>query len=397
MGEMLKIELVPHEDIELGRERRDIEAFLNLPEAGLDENTGVIMVIEGLGSRAHAQSRSELRQHLADAINCIAVGVNYFGIQRNDQLQISPAFLYNINRIYQLEITLDSFKKAISEEDIYRILAEAVIGKGITSLDIRCQPTLVTGRGEYQSWGFLPAIDCLQVLGEVIKQYEINSRRIMAYGNGYGAYIALLLGKFAPHTFSAIIDRGAYCRSELKHIACGEVMEADYTYAFNIRYSDLKFTIASGSNNPWTIEDELSPHYFSDSHRKIRSLLEEKHRMASETKYYIFHSEADESASIQDKDRCVDILQKYNAVLYNRYLAKDMDELEEEQQFPYDKYNQASDQDVFDWLCQVAGPDLGKSSEETDFSLNSQHEFDCGEKKYRFEFDDTYNLKVTIE
>ncbi len=119
--------------------------------------------------------------------------------------------------------------------------------------------------------------------------------------------------------------------------------------------------------------------------------------MASETKYYIFHSEDDESAPVQDKDRCVEILKNYNAVYYNRYPARGPEENEETEQFPEDKYQQATDEDIFDWLCKTEGPDLAKASQETVFSLNSNYEFDCGEKKYRFVFDDTYNLKVTIE
>ncbi|MDD2621289.1 MAG: hypothetical protein PHC92_11555, partial [Syntrophomonadaceae bacterium] len=66
-------------------------------------------------------------------------------------------------------------------------------------------------------------------------------------------------------------------------------------------------------------------------------------------------------------------------------------------QFPEEKYQQATDRDIFDWLCEVDGVELAKASEETDFSLNSKYEFDCGEKKYCFEFDDSYSLKVTIE
>ncbi len=396
MTESIKLTLEPHSDIELNFVRGPLEAFLTLPEAGINEDTGIIMVVGGFDDLAGSDYQAkELRPYLADKFNCIAVGVNYFGSIRNQAIRITPDFLHNINRIYNLEMSLESFNKSQSEEEIYRVIAENIVPRGVTSLDMRCQPTIVTGKEEYQSWGLLPAIDCLQVLGEVLQRYPVNSRRIIAYGKGYGAYIAMLLGKFAPQTFSIIVDRDGYSRSELKHIACGEVLEADYVYAFNIRFSELRFTIGSGSNNPWTIEDELSPFYFSDSHRKIRSLLEEKQRMASDTRYYVFHSE-EGLASLGDKDRCVEILSRYNKVCYNRFPLNNLAESKEAQQFQAESYQKAADKDIFAWLAEVDGLTMAKVNENTDFSLNSQYEFDCGEKKYHFEFNDEYRLKVSI-
>lgn len=397
MTASVKLSLEPHGDVELGFQRGPLEAFLTLPEAGITEETGIIMVLGGWGEQAGAVYQEELRSFLADKLNCIAVGVNYFGSFRNQALRISPDFLHNINRIYNLEMSLEDFKKARSEEELYRVIAEIIVPRGVTSLDLRCQPTIVTGREEYQSWGFLPAVDCLQVLGEVLKTYPVNTKRIIAYGKGYGAYVALLLGKFAPNTFSVVIDREGYSRSELKHIACGEFMDSDYVYAFNIRFSDIKFTITSGSNNPWTIEDELSPSYFSDSHRKIRSLLEEKHRVESDTRYYMFHSEEDGVASISDKDRCVDILQKYNQVSYNRFPERNPGELEENKRLTEDAYSNIADKELLEWVEKIDTMSLAKASPDNDFSLNSSYKFDCGEKKYCFEFDQSYAIRVTIE
>jgi len=406
MGETVNLTLEAHPDIELGRERRPLEAFLTFPEAGINEDTGIFLLIDGLGGRANSQYQSdELRPFVADTFNCVAIGVNYFGIARNEVLNITPEFLYNFNRIYGLNLSLESFKLVQSEDDIYRVIAEAVIGRGITSVDVRCQPTLETGRGEYQSWGFLPAIDCLQVVGEVLKTYPLNPGRIMAYGSGYGGYIALLLGKFAPHTFSVIMERGAYCRSELKHIACGEVMEADYIYSFAIRFSDLRFTIAAGSKNPWTIEDELSPAYFSDSHRRIRSLLAEGPRMVSPTRYYILHAEDDDIVPVADKDRLVDSLRNYAPVYYQRLPGQgrgalddngDREENGEKELFTLPDLSKASDRELLQCLSQVEQDAADSQNRDTDFSMNSRYVFDCGEKLYEFSFADSCDLQVSL-
>ncbi|WP_061212751.1 DUF2920 family protein [Syntrophomonas wolfei] len=383
MAETTTIKLNPHPDIELNQEREEIKAFLTMPDAGINPDTGIIMVVNELGELADSDyQKNELRPYLANKLNCIAVGVNYFGVYRNSQIQIRPSFLHNINRIYNMNLTLESFTGVQSAADVYRIIAEAVVAKGITSLDLRCQPHLITGKDEYQSWGFLPAVDCLQVLGEVLQRYQLNTRKILAFGKRYGAYIALLMGKYAPHTFSTIIDREAYSRVELKHVVSGEIMEADYLFSFDLN-NNMKFYIASACNNPWTIENESVPHYFSDSHRQIRSLLFEKHRIPSETCYHIFHSEDNGVTSIYDKDRCVEILQRYNMVFYNRIPAGD-------------KEAGQTDMELFERFLMIHGEDIQKNSTDTDFSLDSNYIFNYGDKSYEFKFDSGGRIQVSI-
>lgn len=383
MAETITIKLKPHPDIELGQEREEIEVFLTLPDTGISPDTGVIIVVNELGELADSDyQQNELRPYLANKLNCIAVGVNYFGVYRNSQIQIRPSFLHNINRIYNMNLTLESFTGVQSAVDVYRIIAEAVVAKGITSLDLRCQPHLITGKDEYQSWGFLPAIDCLQVLGEVLQRYQLNTHKILAFGKRYGAYIALLMGKYAPHTFSTIIDREAYSRVELKHVVSGEIMEADYLFSFDLN-NDMKFYIASTCNNPWTIENESVPQYFSDSHRQIRSLLCEKHRIPSETCYYIFHSEDNGVNSIYDKDLCVEILQRYNKVFYNRIPAGD-------------EGTEQTDMELVDRILMRYGENMQKNSVNTDFSLESNYIFNCGDKSYEFRFDRGGKIQVSV-
>lgn len=384
MGETIRIVSNPHPDIELGIDREPVEYLLTLPEAGINSETGVIMAIPGLGEYTESNYQmNELRPYLANKLNCIAVGVNYFGILRNSQIQILPSFLYNMNRIYRLNLSMDSFAGAQKAVDIYRAMAEPVVKMGVTSLDIRCQPQLITGRGEYQSWGFMPAIDCLQVLGEVLNRYNLNRKKIIAFGNGYGGYIAMLMAKYAPHTFSLIVEREAYSRVELKHVVSGELIEPDHIFAFDIEGTGLKFTIASTCNNPWTIEDESSPQYFSDSHRQIRSLLLAKHRVKSETAYYMLHSSQNGYSSITDKDQCVALLRDFNLVVYNRISDE--------------SYQPETDQGFFDNLLEKADLKWEKSSIDNDFSKENKYLFYCADKVYQFDYGQDGSIQVSRE
>lgn len=385
MGETIKIISTPHPDIELGTERQELESYLTFPEGGINDETGVIMVIPGLGEYTEADYyKNELRPYLADKLNCIAVGVNYFGIFRNSQIQVSPSFIYNINRIYSLNLSTENFTAAKSAVEVYRIMAEAIIKRGVTSLDIRCQPYLITGRGEYQSWGLLPAIDHLQVLGEVLDGYDVNLGRIMTYGKGYGGYIGHLMAKYAPYTFSAVIEREAYAKSEIKHIVSGELIEPDYLFSFDIDGSTVKFTIASTCNNPWTIEDENSAFYFSDSHRQIRSLLIDEHRKDSDTAFFISHSEDNPNSRVNEKDQVVDILNQHCIVNYHRISGDE-------------KPSYESDREFIEYLLGENALIGQKASLDNDFSRNSDHIFHCGGKSYCFSYNNNGTLKVTVE
>lgn len=394
MSKKINISFPAHPDIELGWKRNMLEAFLDLPEK-IDDNTGLIVFIDGWGGFANSTYQSnKLRPYLADKYNCIAAGINYFGIYRGTELVLKEEFFHNVRRIYGINLSLDSFKNARTTMEVYSTIATEVLKKGCTSLDIRCQPTLVTGNNEYQSWGLLPAIDNLCVVGEILKRYPINSHRIVAYGSSYGGYIALLMGKYSPNTFSVIIDKAGFSRTLVKHIVGGEVHEADYLVRLIIEGSPYPFIIHCGCNNPWTIEDETSRYYFSDSHRMIRSLLVDDHRQHSECRYYIFQSVEDDISPIDDKDRCVGILQNYNQVYYKRVTQDDLNgEIYNNLQHDMG----ASVTGLFDYVADMENYNFYKSSPDTDFSLESIHRFKCGNSDYVFNYDKSHGLTVRIE
>jgi cephalosporin-C deacetylase-like acetyl esterase len=116
--------------------------------------------------------------------------------------------------------------------------------KGLNSIDPRCQITGITDRNEYQSFGFLPALDCLTVLGDVLNRFPmINKKKIIAYGSSYGGYIAMLCGKYAPNTFSVIIDNSGFSRAELKYIAGYETLLVDTQIVAPFEDEKYKFNL----------------------------------------------------------------------------------------------------------------------------------------------------------
>ena len=379
-----KIQFVPHEDIELHIERVPIDLFITLPQGGIQKDTGLIFVVNEFGTLPDSSDYLDgIHPSLANRYNCAVASVSYFGIYRNNKMDISKQFLHNLNKIYNLNFTIEHFKDAKDYFDAFRIIAQAIVERGITSVDLRCQPIMQTGRNEYQSWGFLPAIDCLTAVGEILKKYpSLDTTKFYLFGQYYGGYIASLMGKFAPNTFTTIINKSGYSKTETRHVLCGETLEEDISISFKVEGKNYSFTIAACANNPWTILDETSPAYFSDSHRNIRSMLIEDHFTESSTKYILF-SEKNDDTYISHMDTQVDTMQKYVDVRYEKVDS-------------YEKQSIQKPSAFFNYVHEQYLEDFQKDLPGTDFSLNATHEFECSGKKYEFKFNEDNTLKVII-
>ncbi len=390
-----KYSLTPHPDVELGFERKPIEYFATFPDNGINNDTGLILVIPGWGDRADFEyQKDKLRPYLSNKYNCISVGVNYFGAKLH-------ALAGNESK-FQI---LDSNRFATSVYNMFGISQQDYIIKGVLQLDILSR--ILAARGikslgmefrlalrnrldtnEYQSFGFLPAIDHIQVLGEVLEKYKINRKRLIAFGSSYGGYIALLLGKFAPNTFSVIIDNSGFIKSSLPDIATVELgRESGKVNVNGVDYPRVPYS-------PWTIGDETSPYYFSDSHRCIRNLLLSEHITKTPTKYYIFHSMEDAIVPVKDNDAfCAMLKEREVEVSYKVVNANDIDG----RLFKNLNHGMnASLRGIFDFVAGSNGNNFCKAESLTDFDKSSRYIFNCGERAYIFSYNKNYSIKVEI-
>ena len=380
--------IAPHPDIELGCKRNELEYFLTFPDSGTNPGTGLIFCISGFGDKADSEyQRTKLRPYLANKYNCIAVGINYFGIGNRTETGATCItdnnFVVWFRKIYCDTLGLHAQNSAVDPNELFQIIRKT----GISELDGRCRFTFVIAKEEYQSFGFLPAIDHLQVLGEILKQFDINRKRIIALGTSYGGYIALLLGKYAPNTFSVIIDNSGFVNAHLTYVVGDELLDCG---EFNMDFNGLRAGFVT--NSPWTILDESSPGFFSDSCRDVRSLIHEKHILESGTKYYLFHSAVDDVAPVHLKERFVDMLRAKNVrVYFKKVTNEDIDG----RVFKNTKHGMnASMRGVFDLVARLDNDNFCKQDSNNDFDLKSIHSYDCGRKSYIFKYDGTVNVSV---
>ncbi len=372
----------PHPDIENHVGRRPLSYFVTLPEGGITPDTGVILAIEGYGSRPNSEYAGKLRSYLASKYNCLAVTVGYFGqaVKYGSNVTPYPDFFVNLARHHGISVAAPKNADLV---DLIPGLAEILAARGITELHPSCRVACDCG-GEYQSFGLLPAIDHLEVLHDLLRRFPVTRSRLYAFGSSYGGYIALLLGKFAPATFRLIVDNSGFVRANTS------------------LYGDSSFVMRIGSlrliaDEPvvWS-RDPKHPRFFGSHHAMIRDLLREDHMRPVATRYYCTHYVGDTVAPFAEKKSFAEKMSRFAPVELQAVTDGDIDgSLFKE---PIHGLN-ASLRQLFDrsHAAWVAGGGEAAALDTTDFDQGSRYVFRCGDRSYVFRYSVAAGVAVAVD
>lgn len=371
---IIKAPIDPEIDLKV---RDDLEYYVTLPETySSKKEYGVVFCITAWGDNASSDYQlKKMHPYIADKYEVIVVGVRYHNDLRQNEEDIKIDLngicsFYNISKNQLLSLKdgneiLDKLFEILEERQIYSL-------DNSLAFEVK--------EYHYSSFGFMPAIDHMNVLVDLMKNYNINKEQIIAYGSSYGGYIALMLGKIAPRTFSAIIDNSGFCYTNIDEILGGIIEGANGSYPRVI--NGRRYQIPIVRNTIWSL-DEMSPYYFSDAHRKIRNVLIEDHMTKSETVYCIFHSVKDTLVPIKVKDKFCDKIGKDHDVHYWRITSEDIDGVI----FKTLKHGMESSLiKLFDLSVECIGSIVSKTTNLIDFDLNSIYDFDCGDRTYKFSY-----------
>lgn len=383
-----KISIEAPIDPEINIKSRDtLEYYITFPN-GYDKSKkyGLVFCITGYGDSAVSDYQmNKLRPYIADKYNIIVVGVRY-----HNDLRITGEISGDIDRICNwYGVNKSYFKNLNDGQQVTNDLYDLLISKNLFSLDPRAS-VKCNAYHNYSSFGFMPAIDHLIVLFDILNKYNIDKSNIISFGSSYGGYISLLMAKYAPNTFSLIIDNSGFCVSDLHEIFGGIVGGAGGSFP---KYVDGKrYEIPFTTNTLWSL-DETSEYYFSDSHKKIRSLILEEHRTPSKTVYFSYHSQKDSLIPIEQKDKMYDVIKKFNVIYYKRVNEQDMDG----KMFKSLSHGMsASLKEMFDFsVAEFRKMNVDKESD-TDFDRNVTYGFPCLDKLYNFTYTDK-GFKVEID
>ena len=363
----------PHPDIEHGIARRPIEYLLTRPEQGIARDTGLIFLIDGYGMTPADPYNTVLRQYIASRYNLLAVGVFYFGNRLKSadfgRTVPGPDFFVNLAAHHGISV---SAPPGLDMDVLVKQLCGILAGRGVERLDRSCWFYRSCDE-EYDSFGLLPALDHLQVLGALLQRFTLDRSRLFVLGSSMGGYIAQLLTKLAPHTFRMIIDNSGPVESQDLR-PDKEAFRRGWLMGVEVRAIE---------QSPWQA-DPAAPHGFAEHHRLIRDLRVTGHMRRSRTFHRMYHSVLDGLVPLADR---VDLAEKRAAFAPTSLECIDDSRLDGMMFKTLEHGMKASLLHLLDdgWRAMTGrGPD--GSGGPTDFCRESHHRFECGGFGYEIAF-----------
>ncbi|EHZ4884727.1 DUF2920 family protein [Campylobacter sp. CNRCH_2013_0855] len=302
------------DDIELNIQRQSLLDF-RIDYDDEKEIEAIVFLLPGLGSDINDTYQNKLIYRVLENHNVICVSVNYFCIQcrpQNGAKLILDSFDQNIItticNTYNINITnkyFQTYKDVFSflDLEIEKLKTNNKLSKdNLVDISVTCEPP----NGEYQNFGIMQALDCLQVLSYIKTNHnlfnymrggDISTLPIVLIGSSHGGYVSHLMAKLMPWEIDGVIDNSSYAKVFLPLV--GFTKEIDFIKYFEAsfidpKYKNLKFnafTKTHFTSNP------SSPYYFSKAFRRIRNILDEEHLQIQaqfpKTIYRSYHSMQD--------------------------------------------------------------------------------------------------------
>lgn len=186
-----------------GRKKERIYAMnFTEPEAGINENTGILLIIAGFGGNRNSNVYKKIRNMYSDKYNLVVVQSDYMG----------SSYMQKMDRYGLKDIIYDEKEWSLEELELF-LESGKTTGQEQKSLDY----LLDVGETEddFCELGVFQAMDnirCLKVVTDIIEQngLKFNRNKVIAFGDSHGAYLAYLGNALCPNLFSAIIDNSAW-------------------------------------------------------------------------------------------------------------------------------------------------------------------------------------------
>jgi hypothetical protein len=310
--------------------------------------------------------------------------VCYFGCRLNSldfvRLRPNPGFFVNLQAAHGIAVSAPA---ELETDTLVRRLCRTLAGQGVTGLDPSCW-LIRSFEDEYSSYGLLPALDHLQVIGALMQRFPLNRNRFYVIGSSSGGHIAMMMGKLAPHTFSMIVDNSGEVHNPMVRPTRRSFRRGRIA---GVECRGLELS-------PWD-EDPASPHCFSEHHRRIRDLAVAEHLRPSQTFRRLYHSVADPLIPIEERAAWAALAARFGPTSLE---CIDAGRIDGTLFKSLEHGMKASLLHLFEDASR-AQQALGavKDDGRTDFCRNARHDFDCGTGRYGIAFSRRGDLELHFE
>lgn len=174
---------------------RELDIYFGIPSNGINDETGIILLIAGFGGHADSNVYKKIRSVFADTYNLVTIQCDYLGCE---------------------------FMQTPKPEEVQKLVLSAIQKSPPGVKIINVKNVLNETPDNYVDMGPIQAIDCLSAVFAVKAVLEdnghcINWGRSIAYGHSHGAYLAHLCNLFAPGLFNLLIDNSAWLNPAYLH------------------------------------------------------------------------------------------------------------------------------------------------------------------------------------
>ncbi|PIC75952.1 hypothetical protein CSV74_13525 [Sporosarcina sp. P19] len=207
MAENQSILIGAHPTIYNGYIGRELRIDFSLPSAGMNAQTGIILLVPGFGGNIDSKVYKKMREELSDGFNMLTVQSAFFGDQF---MQSSEDFIVE-------DIEAYAQKYLTEEEKAYVVGNTDKMIQRLSTIDfiLPVKAKLTETENIFNDMGIMQAIDLITTL-EAVKilldgnDLEYNSDQIIGYGHSHGAYLLHLVNRIAPNLLSNIIDNSGW-------------------------------------------------------------------------------------------------------------------------------------------------------------------------------------------
>ena len=184
---------------------RSVKMYFSEPESGVNEETGILLIIAGYGGSSNSNIYKKIRSQFADQYNLVTLQCDYFGWEFMQEPK-------------QQVLNLDAYRDKMDKdmyESFLRKVKEGTADFFYQKLGVNLIENLEESLDNYNDQGIIQALDnlvALKILLDILDSNKLicNKKRIIVSGHSHGAYIAYLCNMFEPNAFSMLIDNSSY-------------------------------------------------------------------------------------------------------------------------------------------------------------------------------------------
>ncbi|MFJ7732309.1 DUF2920 family protein [Lysinibacillus sp. NPDC097231] len=239
METIQSIKIPAHYNIYTGANDRDLRIDFVIPTQGVNENTGLFILVPGFGASIESKVYKKMLINFADLYNVVTLQCDYFGhrfMQGGENLILKTPF----SEIAHLFL----------EEEMQQIKDEPQRLLSILStkqVNVYAQENLDESLDEFADLSYMQAIDIITAI-EAVKvllkgnKLTFNEKRVIGWGQSQGAYLLHLVNRLTPHLLSLIIDNAAWIQPSYlndKRVLAMKINNCTFNVSFEYLVSKL--------------------------------------------------------------------------------------------------------------------------------------------------------------